>query len=122
MAVRKKTSLSRNAAKFLAGKRPRDVERLLARRTIKTKRRKGRILSASNKWQDWECDLLGQFSDREVAKRTGRSRAAVEVKRLKLRLLRRAFHAATPWTREDLDLLGKVPDKEIARRLGRNYK
>ncbi len=58
---------------------------MLARRGVPYKRRKGRLLKASIKWQEWEIDLLGKLPDREVAKLTGRTRAAVEVKRQKLR-------------------------------------
>src|SRR5260221_4627031 len=118
MTTHESSSLAKAAEKFLVGKSRREVERLLARKAG-PEVRKRRILSASNKWQEWELALLGRLPDREVVKRTGRSRGAVESKRRESGFLTRAA-PDPPWTPDEIALLGKLPDKEIGRRLGRD--
>src|SRR6266853_6268585 len=120
MAVLKKSSLSRHAARFLARRPRREVERLLPKRAIAFKKSQGRILKASNLWQEWEIRLLGRLPDRDVARRTGRTCRAAASKRRQLGFLRRPPRSAAPWTPEHLRLLGKFPDKEVARKLNRN--
>jgi hypothetical protein len=46
--------------------------------------KKGKPRPPHKDWTDWELALLGVFPDAEVAKRTGRSEAAVEARRRKL--------------------------------------
>ncbi len=56
MTTHKSYSLAKLAEEFPAGKSKCERERLLAR---KARVRKRRILSAANKWQEWELALLG---------------------------------------------------------------
>src|SRR6478672_7388716 len=109
---------SRKAKTYLKGKSVSFIARLIGRRgAVSSGRRRGKILRASNLWQDWEIRLLRRFSDRDIAKRTGRSRLAIATKRRKEGVLRRRPRFAPEWTPEELALLGRLPDKEIARRL-----
>src|SRR6266498_2691534 len=92
-------ALAEAARKYASGKSRRELERLLAKRVVGIRRPRGPLLQGSNKWQEWELELLGKLPDRDVAKLTGRTRLAVEAKRQKLRLLRRAS-PSPPWTPE----------------------
>src|SRR6266542_3858135 len=112
MAGSSSKSLVKAAEKYAGAKSHRDLERLLGKRTVGGRRRKGQLLQASNKWQPWELELLAKVPDRELAKRTGRTPIAVEAKREKLRLRRRASPSAA-WSPDELALVGKLPDKEV---------
>jgi hypothetical protein len=68
-------------------------------------------------WKPGELKLLGKLPDAEVARRTGRSVAAVRSKRGKLRLPNPESPA---WTADEIALFGKLPNAEIARRTGRS--
>ena len=68
-------------------------------------------------WKPSEIELLGKRPDRDVARETGRTHAAVK-------RMRKLLHipSATPvrfWTPEENRLLGTLPDAELARRLNR---
>jgi hypothetical protein len=63
--------------------------------------------------------LLGKLPDAEVAARTGRTSAAVECQRRKLKI-RYTHGRYSMWTPDDDVLLGTASDTEIARRLGRS--
>jgi hypothetical protein len=60
--------------------------------------------------------LLGELSDEEVAKRTGRTVGAVRQKREELGI---PNPTSGRWTAAAVALLGTLPDDEVARRLGR---
>jgi len=64
-----------------------------------------------------EEKLLGTMSDEEVGKRTGRTRIAVQARRIALGIAK--FDAKLhQWTAEEDSLLGLKTDAEIARKLG----
>lgn len=69
-------------------------------------------------WTAEEQALLGVLPDKEVARRTRRSRTAVMVKRRKLG--RPAVANPRHWKRHEIALLGTAPDREVAARLGRS--
>jgi hypothetical protein len=58
-------------------------------------------------WTEEEDRLLGQMSDEELARRSGRSKATIRHRRTALR----------PWPAEALTLLGTAPDKKVAAQL-----
>jgi hypothetical protein len=66
------------------------------------------------RWSDAEDQLLGTKSDRALARKLGRSVAAVKGRRhhKRIRFLK-------PWRPEDDKILGTRPDSQIARLLGR---
>src|SRR5579863_8507863 len=110
--------LSRATAKYVAGKSRRDMERLTVRRgTVHDRRRKGRRLRASNRFQEWEIALLGTAPDPVIARQIGRAPSSVACKRRKLGIA--AFTQHLPWTSRDDSLLGKMSDADAARRMGR---
>lgn len=91
----------------------RELTRLLGRAGQKSlKGKDGRRLRAAKFWQQWEIELLGKVPDAEVAKRTGRTRSAIQVKREKLRIL---YMRMRDWPENELRLLGKHSDREVAR-------
>src|ERR1039458_4803858 len=81
MAARATKALTEAARKYLREKAEEEVRRLLRQRTVAPPKARGRRLSASNSWQEWETTLLGTISDREIARRTGRTEFAVRRKR-----------------------------------------
>ena len=115
-------SLANAARHYAVAKSKRELQRLLGIRQIEAHSNKlrGRRLAASNAWQAWELELLGKYTDKDVARRTGRTRPSIFHKRHRLRIP--TVPSLRPWTTQELALLGKVPDKEIARRIGRPYK
>jgi hypothetical protein len=115
-----KSDLGKATSAYLEAKSSREKQRLLGRRFIPLKPRKGRVLRASNLWQKWEIALLGKFPVPEIVRQTGRTRSSVVSKRMKMRISCVPVHK--PWTRQEVALLGKLPDREVARRLGRKYK
>ena len=56
--------------------------------------------------------------DPELARRLGRTRSAVQLKRHRRGI--RMFHYVPRWKPEEVALLGKVSDEEVARRTGRS--
>jgi hypothetical protein len=68
-------------------------------------------------WAAEDIALLGTAPDEEVARRTGRTAAAVRRKRWALDI---PNPAGSRWTAEDMALLGTLPDREVARRVGRS--
>jgi hypothetical protein len=68
------------------------------------------------RWTKAERALLGKLPDAQVARRTGRTAAAVRVKRVELVLPNPETLA---WTAEEIALLGTTADAEIAERTGR---
>ena len=60
------------------------MERLLRRRALGRKRRRGRVLHRFNPWEKWEEALLGTAPDCLPAPKLGRTRDAVGDKRRKL--------------------------------------
>jgi hypothetical protein len=68
-------------------------------------------------WTPQDIALLGTAPDKEVARRTGRTAAAVRRKRWALAI---PNPAGDRWTAEGIALLGTLPDREVARMLGRS--
>ena len=68
-------------------------------------------------WQPAELNQLGKTTDAAVALRIGRTRRAVETKRLSL-----GIPPKTPrrrkWTAREVNLLGTMSDAALAERLG----
>jgi hypothetical protein len=84
--------------------------------------KQARRLHASNCWQEWEDELLGKMSDRDVAGKTGRTYESVQARRYRLGIqcfppLRRS--KIRPWTDREIKLLGTMNDVRLARRLRR---
>jgi hypothetical protein len=69
-------------------------------------------------WTAKEITLLGTMPDPELARRLGRTRSAVQLKRHRRGI--RMFHYVPRWKPEELALLGKVSDEEVARQTGRS--
>jgi hypothetical protein len=67
-------------------------------------------------WSEDELALLGTVPDEEVARRTGRTVNAIQLKRGKLGIPDPDGHA---WTEEEMALLGTSPDEEVAAKIGR---
>jgi hypothetical protein len=76
-----------------------------------------RALVREDTWTEEEIALLGQLSDNEVERRTGRTGDAVRQKREELG---RPNPTTTHWTIEGIALQGILPDAEVARRLGKS--
>jgi len=68
-------------------------------------------------WSASELTMLGQASDGDVARRTGRSSSAVASKRQALGIAPYHAHSRT-WTKKELRRLGKEPDAVVARSIG----
>lgn len=68
-------------------------------------------------WQSAELSQLGKATDAAIARRIGRTRKAVETKRLLL-----GIPPKTPrrrkWTAHEVNLLGTMSDAALAERLG----
>jgi hypothetical protein len=74
-------------------------------------------------WTAEEEAILGTMSDREVAEKIGRSRAAVVHRRIKRRIPTLFVNRKQPckcpaWTPKQRSLLGTMPDSAVARKLG----
>ena len=107
-----------SAAKYLATKSRREIERLAGESCVPTRKRKARLLRAPKYWQDWEIALLGTAPDAVIARQIGRSVIGVKKQRLKLGLP--SAIVVNTWSRLEIALLGKAPDREVARRTGRS--
>ena len=68
-------------------------------------------------WSEREERLLGTMTDRAVAERIGRTRKAVETRRLE-RGIAPVRARARRWTKREERLLGRMTDGAVARRLG----
>lgn len=110
-------SLANAAARYIATKSARVAGRILGRRSLSAKRRKGKVLLRFNPWENWEIRLLGKMMDKEVAGRTGRSASAVMHMRQFLKIP--AFWPHLRWHPDEDALLGKLPDVDVADRTGR---
>ncbi len=73
--------------------------------------------TAGMSWTDRELSLLGEYPDREVARRLRRSVDAVSLKRRKLGI---TAWTQPRWTEDELALLGTASDREIAKQIGRS--
>jgi hypothetical protein len=99
-----------------------ELTRLLGHqgRQVITYRQRARRLYASNRFQEWEDAFLGKMTDREAARKTGRSYASIRTRRLWLRIpMVYAHPAVRPWVAKEIKLLGTMTDKKLARELGR---
>jgi hypothetical protein len=70
-------------SEFLQALHEAGVRRVLRPRTVMPQRPRGRRVTASNAWQEWEIALLGTALDRKVARQIGRSYPSVAKKRKK---------------------------------------
>jgi hypothetical protein len=68
-------------------------------------------------WAPEDVALLGTIPDADVARRTGRTAAAVRQKREELGI---PNPGGNRWRAEEIALLGTLPDREVARRVGRS--
>jgi hypothetical protein len=80
--------------------------------------RPGREYVRLRPWQPAEDKLLGTASDRELARRLGRSLSSVRQRMTQLGVQSPLRH----WTAADDALLGKMLDEAVARRLGRTVR
>lgn len=71
-------------------------------------------------WTAAELKLLGTVPDEVLARRLGRSRNEVQVKRIARRMPVVCGPHNKRWTREEDSLLGTIADGELARRLKRS--
>jgi hypothetical protein len=79
-------SLASAARLYAAEKSEHELQRLLGVRQMeaRSKKRGSRTLAAPNTWQTWELELLGKYTDKEVARRTARTRLSIVNKRRRL--------------------------------------
>ena len=69
-------------------------------------------------WRKDEDALLGTMRDDELGRRLQRTKTAVEVRRLRLKIP--VYERMYPrWSAKEDRLLGKLMDEKVARRLGR---
>jgi hypothetical protein len=68
-------------------------------------------------WTPEDIALLGTVPDEEVARRTGRTAAAVRRKRWELAI---PGPASNRWTAAEVALLATLPDREVAEKAGRS--
>jgi hypothetical protein len=116
----KRVPLKKAARHYLDGKSEREISRLLGWQAQKVGKKGGaRPLRASNRWQKWEIELLGEHPDKEVARLTGRGVFAVNHQRRQMRIMLRNGPIKR-WRAWDRALLGKIPDADLARRTGRS--
>lgn len=78
----KTSRVARAARDYLANASDRDIARIT--RLRKRSPRRGRLLSASNRWEKWEQNLLGNYPDADLARKTGRPVLAVSRQRWRL--------------------------------------
>lgn len=68
-------------------------------------------------WSPREDKLLGTNTDAAIAAKLGRTRAAVETRRLRLQIA--AYHSRSrQWTVAEIQLLGTMSDADLADQLG----
>jgi hypothetical protein len=99
MARSQSKSLREAAKKFLDALAEEQARRVLRRRTVIPQKPKGRPITASNIWQEWETALLGTAPDEEVTRQIGRSTNSVGSKRRRLGIPRSAKYRY--WTDEE---------------------
>lgn len=114
LATPKASRLVAKVRDYAGQRSQRELTRLFGRAgQQRLKAKDGRRLRAPKFWQRWEIELLlGKVPDAEVARRTGRTRGAIQVKREKLRIL---YVPMRDWPENELRLLGKYSDREVAR-------
>jgi hypothetical protein len=99
-----------------------ELTRLLGHqgRKVNAYRQRARRLYASNRFQEWEDAFLGKMTDREAARKTGRSINSIRVRRVRLGIpIMYAHPAIRPWMAKEIKLLGTMTDLKLARQLGR---
>jgi hypothetical protein len=99
-----------------------ELTRLLGQqgRKVNAFRQRARRLYAANRYQEWEDAFLGKVTDREAARKTGRSIYSIRIRRTWLGIpVVHAHPAIRPWVAKEIKLLGTMTDLKLARQLGR---
>jgi hypothetical protein len=112
-------SVKKSAKQYLSDKTLGEMRRILRRPIRPAKKSRWRLLRASTRWQEWEIALLGTAEDSKIAQHVGRTRKAVQSKRLKLRI--NVQPIAPHWSSAEEALLeAATSDHEISRVIKRS--